>query len=170
MGWVPPPAPAPALGNCFTGTCAAALAPYGWTAPPCGQPPVPTPPPVPPTPPAPPIGFWGASSSKGWWGGGRCDGQACAYEGDCEAGCTCQNGACRSGAISTVEFDRGISGPQGQAPQANALGNCFTGTCAAALAPYGWASPPCGLPPVQAAAWSMAARIVARRAGFLGRQ
>jgi len=30
-------APAPALGNCFTGTCANALAPYGWPQAPCNQ-------------------------------------------------------------------------------------------------------------------------------------
>ena len=59
----------------------------------------------------------------------------------------------------TGELPPALAGLPAIQQQQAALGNCFTGTCASALAPYGWQAPPCGLPPGEAAAWQAAQAI-----------
>lgn len=56
--------------------------------------------------------------------------------------------------------DRGMGYVSVPAP--GGLGNCFTGSCADGLAPYGWMSPPCGLTPEQGASWGAAQMIVSQ--------
>ena len=144
MGLVP--SQPPALGNCFTGACADALAPYGWQAPPCGA----------------PQANAAAAALQGQTQDalGNCFTGACA---DALAPYGWQAPPC-----GVPQANAAAAALQGQAQ--DALGNCFTGSCATALAPYGWSSPPCDMPPIEAAVWSVGARIVANRRGFLGKQ